>query len=367
MEKIKVKEIVDVIESFAPPLLQESYDNSGLIIGSPETEVKGILLCLDSTEKVIDEAISLGFNLIIAHHPIIFSGLKKLNGKNYVERAVIKAIQHHICIYAAHTNLDNIIGGVNSKIAEKIGLVHTKILCNKSDFLKKLVTYCPIDHAEKLRESLFRAGAGNISNYDSCSFNSEGIGTFRGNAQSNPFRGVKNNLHEEKEIRIETIFNAYNQQKIIKTLHDNHPYEEVAYDVYKLENAHPMIGSGLIGELEKPMSEVEFLRHLKEIMKIQVLKHTELLGKPIKRVALCGGAGSFLIKNAINSKSDIYISSDFKYHEFFDAEGKIVLADIGHFESEQYTFEIFHDLIKEKFTTFAIRFSLVKTNPVNYS
>ncbi|MFN6039647.1 MAG: Nif3-like dinuclear metal center hexameric protein [Bacteroidota bacterium] len=366
MEKVKVKNISDLIESIAPLQLQEHYDNSGLLVGSPETEVTGILLCLDSTEEVVDEAIRLGCNLIIAHHPIIFSGLKKINGKNYVERAVIKAIKNNICIYAAHTNLDNIIGGVNTKIAEKLGLINTRILKNKSDILKKLVTFCPVSKSEKLREALFKAGAGHIGNYDSCSFNLEGIGTFRANDLSNPFVGNKNQLHEEREIRIELIFNAFHQSKIINALIENHPYEEVAYDIYKIENNHPSIGSGIVGELEKPMSETDFFGQLKKIMKVPSIKHTTFLGKEIRKVAICGGSGSFLIKDSISSKSDVYITSDIKYHEFFDSEGEIIIADIGHFESEQFTLEIFYEVIKEKFNTFAIRFSDIKTNPVNY-
>ena len=366
MEKVKVKNISELIERIAPSQLQEHYDNSGLLVGSPETEVTGIILCLDSTEDVIEEAITLGYNLIIAHHPIIFNGIKKLNGKNYVERAVIKAIKNNICIYAAHTNLDNIIGGVNSKIAEKLGLINTRILKNKTEILKKLVTFCPISKAEKLREALFKTGAGHIGNYDSCSFNLNGIGTFRGNDSSNPFVGNKNKLHEEQETRIELIFNAYDQSKVINALIENHPYEEVAYDIYNIENNHPLIGSGIFGELEKPITETDFLARLKKIMNVPVIKHTKFLRKEIKRVALCGGSGSFLIKDSINSKSDIYITSDIKYHEFFDAEEKIIIADIGHFESEQFTLEIFYEVIKEKFNTFAIRFSEIKTNPVNY-
>ena len=366
MQRQTVGEIIHVLEQFAPSALQENYDNAGLIVGSLEDEVNGVLLCLDSTEPVIDEAIRHGCNLIIAHHPIIFKGIKKINGKNYVERAIIKAIKNNISIYAAHTNLDNVISGVNKKIADKIGLKKIEILRPKTGQLNKLIAFCPVTHAENLRKALFSAGAGTIGNYDSCSFNTEGIGTFRGNNHTNPFVGNKGELHKENEVRIEIVFPSYMERTVLNTLITHHPYEEVAYDIYPLQNNHSGIGSGLRGELDTSMNEIDFMMHLKRVMNIPVIKHTELTGRPVKNVALCGGSGSFLLKDAINYKSDIYISSDFKYHEFFDADKKILIADIGHFESEQYTSEIFYEVIKEKFPTFAIRFSEFKTNPVNY-
>lgn len=361
-----IRDIISEIEQFAPPSYQESYDNSGLLVGNKESKITGVLLSLDCTEEVIDEAIKLKCNLIVAHHPIIFGGLKRLTGANYVERTVIKAIQNNIAIYACHTNLDNVKHGVNAKIAEKLGLTNLKILSPKKQLLKKLVTYVPATHLEKVRESLFEAGAGNIGNYDNCSFNISGTGTFRGNENSNPFIGEKGKISFENETRIEVIFEAINESRILKNLLTNHPYEEVAFDVYPLENTYQNVGSGMTGEFEKALSETEFLNLLKKAFGLKILKHTPLLNKPIKKVAFCGGSGAFLIKNAINSGSDAYVSGDIKYHEFFDAESRILIADTGHFENEQFTPEIFYELIQKKFTIFATYLSKVNTNPVNY-
>jgi dinuclear metal center YbgI/SA1388 family protein len=361
-----LKTILAEIERFAPLAYQESYDNCGLLTGHKEQEVTGAILCLDCIEAVVDEAIQKNCNLIIAHHPIIFSGLKKLNGTNYIERTIIKAIQNNIAIYACHTNLDNVKLGVNKKIADKLGLINQQILSPKKSLLKKLVTFVPATHFEIVRDNLFNAGAGNIGNYDSCSFALEGTGSFRGNENSNPYIGVKGKLSLEKEIRLELIFEATNESRIISSLKQNHPYEEVAYDIYQLENIYQNIGSGMVGELKNPLPEIELLEQLKSIFNLKVIKHTALTNKNIKKVALCGGSGSFLLKNAINSQSDIYISSDFKYHEFFDAENKILVADIGHYESEQFTPEIFYEIISNKFPTFASYLTETNTNPVNY-
>jgi dinuclear metal center YbgI/SA1388 family protein len=363
---MNLKNIITEIEKFAPLAYQESYDNCGLLTGNKEQEISGAILCLDCTEAVVAEAIQKKCNLIIAHHPIIFDGLKKLNGNNYVERTIIKAIQNNIAIYACHTNLDNVKLGVNKKIANKLGLVNTQILAPKKSLLKKLVTFVPATHLALVQESLFNAGAGNIGNYDSCSFVLEGTGSFRGNENSNPFIGEKGKLSLEKETRLELIFETINESQIISALKQNHPYEEVAYDIYQLENTYQNIGSGMVGELETPVPEIEFLERLKSVFLLKLIKHTPLLNKSIKKVALCGGSGSFLLKNAINSKSDIYISSDFKYHEFFDAENHILIADIGHYESEQFTPEIFYEIISNKFPTFASYLTETNTNPVNY-
>ena len=361
-----LKTIITELERFAPLSYQESYDNCGLLTGHNELEVTGALLCLDCTEAIVDEAIQKKCNLIIAHHPIIFSGLKKINGNNYVERTIIKAIQNNIAIYACHTNLDNVKLGVNKKIADKLGLINQHILAPKKSLLKKLVTFVPATHLEKVRQDLFNAGAGNIGNYSQCSFINEGLGSFKPNEFSNPFSGTKGELSIENETRLEVIFETINENQIISALKQNHPYEEVAYDVYQLENNYQNIGSGMTGDLEKSMSEKDFLELLKSVFKLKFLKYTSFLNKSIKKVALCGGSGSFLLKNAINSKSDIYISSDFKYHEFFDAENKILIADIGHYETEQFTPEIFYEIISNKFPTFASYLTETNTNPVNY-
>ncbi len=363
---MKLKEITDCLEAFAPLAYQESYDNAGLICGNKNMEITSALICLDSTEAVINEAISKGCNLVIAHHPIVFKGLKKFNGSNYVERVIIKAIQNNIAIYAAHTNLDNVHDGVNAKIAEKLGLINCKTLSPQKGILKKLVTFCPIDKADEVRTALFAVGAGNIGNYDECSFNTEGVGTFRAGADTNPYVGEVGKQHIEKETRIETVYNINLESKVLKALFLSHPYEEVAYDLYTLDNVANKIGAGIVGDLVKETDEIEFLRFLKERMKAEGIRYTALRGKKIKRVAICGGSGSFLLENAVKNCADIFVTADFKYHQFFDAENRIIIADIGHYESEQYTMELFSDLLKENFNTFALHLSKINTNPINY-
>lgn len=363
---MQIKQITQYIESVAPLAFQESYDNAGLIIGQPDEEVSGVLIALDVTEEVLEEAISKKLNLIVCHHPVVFSGIKKLNGKNYIERCVAKAIKNDIAIYAAHTNLDSVFGGVNSKICEKLELQNCRILAPTPGFLKKLVTFVPTADAEKVRTAIFEAGAGHIGNYDSCSFNQTGNGTFRGNDQTNPYVGVKNRLHTEEEVRIETIFPHHIQAKVIQALLQAHPYEEVAYDIYPLDNEYLQAGIGMIGELAEAMDEVKFLEKLKAVFNCQVVKHTQLLGKPIRKVAVCGGSGSSYLKQAMAQQADIFISGDFKYHQFFDAEKQIIIADIGHYESEQFTKEVFYELLTKKFPRFAVHLSAINTNPVSY-
>ena len=360
-----IGEIIQHLETFAPPSLQESYDNAGLIVGESTAECTGIITCLDCSEAVIEEAMSKNCNLIVAHHPIIFRGLKKLNGKNYVERTIIKAIKNDIAIYAIHTNLDNVKKGVNKKIAEKIGLKNLEILQPKENILKKLITFAPIDKAEDLRNALFAAGAGQLGKYSECSFNSEGTGTFKPEEGADPFVGETGTRHEEKEMKIEVIFPAYLEQKIIRAMIQAHPYEEVAYDIISLENYFSEVGSGMIGNLEKPVDEKDFLQMIKTAFDLKVIRHTGLSGKKVQKVAICGGAGSFLIPLAVSNKADAYITSDIKYHEFFDAE-TMLLLDIGHYESEQFTIDLLYEILKDKFPNFALRKTEVNTNPVNY-
>ncbi|HEX8516166.1 MAG TPA: Nif3-like dinuclear metal center hexameric protein [Bacteroidia bacterium] len=362
---MRLKEITDHLESIAPLAYQENYDNSGLICGEQDMKVTGALICLDSTEAVIDEAIAAGCNLVIAHHPIVFTGLKKFNGKNYIERVIIKAIRNNIAIYACHTNLDNVHNGVNARIAEKLGMKNCRILAPHRDKLKRLITFCPEDKAEIIRKALFEAGAGEIGNYDECSFNSFGTGTFKAGKDADPYVGKKGERHHEKEIKIETILPSHLEFKILAALKKAHPYEEVAYDLLPLHNLHPLVGSGMVGEVDET-DELEFLKFIKSQMKAGSIKYTPLLGRKIKKVAVCGGSGSFLLGDAIRSGADIFITSDLKYHQFFDSEGQTVIADIGHYESEQFTTELFYDILKKKFSTFALHLSKINTNPINY-
>lgn len=361
-----VRDICNLIENYAPAAYQESYDNSGLLVGNPEMQVNGALLSLDITEAVIDDAIRKDVNMIVAHHPIVFKGLKRFTGSDYVQRTVIKAIQNNIALYAAHTNLDSVVGGVNSKICEKIGLENCSVLDTKSNLLKKLVTFVPQSHSDSVREALFSAGAGRIGNYDNCSFNVNGQGTFRAKEGARPFVGEIEKIHTEDESRIEIVFPSHIQSKIIKQLLAAHPYEEVAYDIYSLANAHPQVGIGCIGKLPKPMATKEFLKHLKNQFDLKVIRHTALCKKNIQTVAVCGGSGSFLLKKAIQAKADIFITGDIKYHEFFDTDNQIIMADIGHYESEHFTVEIFKRIFSENLTNFATYFTEVSTNPISY-
>ena len=361
-----IGEIIVELEKAAPLSFQEKYDNCGLLIGNKDEIISNILVCLDCTEYIIDEAISKKCNLIISHHPLIFNGIKKLTGDTYIEKTILKAIKNDIAIYAIHTNLDNVLlKGVNSKIAEKLNLSNLRILLPKSEKLAKLVTFAPIEFAEKIRQTLFETGAGHISNYSNCSFNTEGLGTFKGNDLSHPFVGKANELHLELETKIETIFPLYLKNEIISALLTIHPYEEVAYDIIKLENEWHSLGSGMVGELQMEMSQSEFLKFLKSNLNLEVIKFTSI-NKPINKIALCGGSGSFLLSKAIQAKADVFITSDFKYHEFFDAEGSIMICDVGHYESEQFTSELIIEIIRDKFANFAPILAETNTNPVNY-
>ena len=363
---MKASEIINFLEEWAPPSLQESYDNSGLIVGDRNAEVTGILVSLDCIESTVEEALSTGCNMVIAHHPIVFGGLKRFNGSNYVERTVIKAIKNDVLIYAIHTNLDNVQTGVNRMIGEKLGLKNLKILQPKKGLLKKVVTFCPIDHAEKVRSAMFEAGAGKIGEYDSCSFNLDGTGTFRGSENTNPHVGEPGKLHSESEVRVETIIPSHLQKAVLKAMQEAHPYEEVAYDIYPLENQWNEVGSGMIGELDSAMSASDFLGHIKSSMNVPALRHTEVLKDSIKKVAFCGGSGSFLINAAKGKGADVFITSDIKYHQFFDADGRIVLVDIGHYENEQFTCDLIAEKLKGNFPTFAVRLSETSTNPIKY-
>jgi dinuclear metal center YbgI/SA1388 family protein len=363
---MQIKDLIAAIEVFAAPELQEQYDNAGLITGNSSWECSGVLCCLDVTVEVVKEAEEKNCNLIVAHHPIIFSGLKRITGKTYVEQVIIEAIKKDIAIYAAHTNLDNVLLGVNGKIAELLGLKNIAILQPKQRVLRRLITFAPVDKAEEVRQAVFAAGAGHIGKYSECSFNSDGMGTFKAEPGADPYVGEIGKRQYEKETKIEIVYPAYLELQVVRALIDNHPYEEVAYDIFTMENVHYGIGSGMIGVLEQPISEPELLKKLKDIFHCQVIKHTVLRQKPVRKIAVCGGAGSFLTKKALQEGADFYITSDVKYHEFFDAEGKMVLADIGHYESEQFTIDLLHNLLAQKFPTFALLKTTVNTNPVRY-
>jgi len=361
-----IKEITDYLEKIAPINVQESYDNTGLLIGSPNNNINKTLITLDVTEEVINEAIKEKCELIIAHHPVIFKGLKKLTGSNLTERLVVKAIKSDIAIYAIHTNLDNVIGGVNSILAHKLGIKNTKILRPKSGGLNKVVTFCPSKYTEKVQQAMFNAGAGNIGNYDNCSYLGKGIGTFRAMEGSTPFVGKKNMIHNEEEYRIETIVPDFNLKNVIVAMIEAHPYEEPAYDLYSLNNTNSTIGSGLIGELESEIPIEQYLHTVKQTLGTKYIKHNALIKRPVKKVAICGGSGSFLIDKAAQNKADLFISADIKYHEYFECAGNMTIADAGHYETEHLVKELLYSLLKEKFPNFALQISEKNDNPISF-
>lgn len=352
---------------FAPLPLQEGYDNAGLQIGVTEAEVTGVLLCLDVTEAVIDEAIASECNLIVSHHPLIFHPLKRLTGRNYVESCAMKALANGIAIYSAHTNLDNAPGGVNFKIAEKLGLKNVRILAPKENSLLKLAVYVPVQHADSVRNALFAAGCGSIGGYDSCSYNITGEGTFRAGDGCSPYCGEVGSLHTEKEVRIETVLPAYIKSRAIKAMLAVHPYEEPAYDIYALQNEWAAAGTGIIGETEEPVEAKEFLHKVKETFHVERLMHT-VTGdnKMISKVALCGGAGSSFAGNAAAAGADIYITGEGHYHDMFNYDSRMIMAVIGHYESEQYTTELLAEILSARFPELKLRMSEKGTNPVYY-
>lgn len=346
--------------------MQESYDNCGWLIGEPDAEATGILITLDLTEEVLQEALRKGLNLVVCHHPILFKGLKKISGQSEVERCVRFALRHQLSVYAAHTNLDHLSGGVSFALAEKLGLKNVRVLRPMQGQLEKLVTYCPPAQAEKVRQAIFEAGAGHIGNYDQCSFNAEGYGTFRAGPGADPFVGKPGEAHQEPEIRIETVFPAHQRSAVLKALFKAHPYEEVAFDIYALQNANPNTGPGVIGQLINPIPATEFLEKVKSVTGAGCLRHTSLPEHEISTVALCGGAGSFLIEDAVKGGADAFVTADLKYHDFHDAAGRLLLVDSGHFETEQFARDILKLLLSEKFPNFAVLISNVNTNPVYY-
>ena len=362
---MKIKEIICALERFAPLPLQDGFDNSGLQIGLTDVEATGALLCLDVTESIIDEATDLGYNLIISHHPLIFKGLKSITGRDYIERCIIKAIKNNIVIYAAHTNLDNAYGGVNYKIAELIGLSDVQALLPKDNSLLKLCVYVPKEHAENVRVALFEAGCGHIGNYDSCSFNQIGEGSFRALDAANPFVGEVNTLHFEDEIKIDTVFPSYKKKEVLTALFSSHPYEEPAFDIISLQNTFSKIGSGVIGTLTNPIKDVDLLNSIKEKFNVNCLKYNRLENKTVCRIAICGGSGAFLLQQAINSQADVFITGEIKYHDYFGHDD-ILMAEIGHFESEQYTNNLLYSLIHDSFPVLPIKISSVNINPIKY-
>ncbi|WBL26296.1 Nif3-like dinuclear metal center hexameric protein [Zunongwangia sp. HGR-M22] len=361
-----IQDIIKEIEEFAPLNYAEDFDNVGLLVGDKNAEATGALVTLDTLEATVDEAIAKNCNLIVSFHPIIFSGLKKITGKNYVERVVLKAIKNDIAIYAIHTALDNQYKGVNDMICEKIGLVNRQILIPKKNSIKKLLTYVPKNDAENVRKALFEVGGGSIGNYDNCSYNVNGQGSFKANKNANPVIGKRGTIHYEEETQIGITFPAHLEGKVLNALFKSHPYEEVAYEIYTLENTNQHLGMGMVGELEEPQDEESFLNSIKSTFNTGCVRHSAFLEKPIKKVAVLGGSGAFAIENAKRAGADIYITADLKYHDFYKAEKNIILADIGHYESEQFTKNLLYSFLTKKFSNFALILAETNSNPIKY-
>ncbi|MEW7280098.1 Nif3-like dinuclear metal center hexameric protein [Aquimarina sp. 2201CG1-2-11] len=363
---MQIKEVINYLEEMAPKAYAEDFDNVGLLVGNTETTVTGVLVTLDTLENIVEEAIENNCNLIVSFHPIIFKGIKKFNGSTYVERVIMKAIKNDIAIFAIHTALDNAYNGVNDMICEQLALKNRKILIPQKGTIKKLETFAPTNTANQVLNALFEAGAGTIGNYSNCSFSSDGTGTFKASEDADPVIGNIGEIHQEKETQLQVTFPKHLEKNILDALLKQHPYEEVAYEITTLENKNQHIGMGMIGELETPMNELDFLKHLKKVFNVGCIRHSALLEKPIKKVAVLGGSGSFAIKNAIQAKADIFITADLKYHQFFEAEKKLILADIGHYESEQYTKNLIVRYLRKKISNFAIILSDKTTNPIQY-
>lgn len=363
---MKLKELCKYLDSEVPLSFQESYDNSGLQVGLPGGEISAALLTVDVTEEVIDEAIEKGCDIVVSHHPLIFSNLKRITGRNVTERIIYRALRNNIAIYSSHTNLDAVNNGVSWKMAEKLRLTGIKVLSPLQGRLLKLVTYIPEAYLDKVREAVFAAGAGVTGKYDQCGFTTHGTGSFRGNEESDPFVGEKGKLHFEKEVRFETVMYAHLKDHVIDAMIKVHPYEEVAYDVYTLTNSITGAGTGCIGYLENEMTEKDFLGYLSDVFGAGGIRYSKPSGRIIRKVALCGGAGITFLNEAISGKSDAFVTGDIKYHNYFDADKRILLVDIGHFESEKFSTEILYHLIIKKFPKFAVRFSETNTNPINY-
>ena len=361
-----LKEIVQFIENKFPLETQESYDNCGLTYGHLENKLNGILVCLDVTEEVVNEAIKKESNLIISHHPVIFRGVTKIDGSKMNLRVLEKCIQHNIALYALHTNLDNHLSGVNKKISNRIGIENPKILQPKNNTLVKLSVYIPFDNIEQVEDALFKQGAGSIGDYTDCSFKAKGVGTFRPIKNANPTIGEKEIKESVDEFKAEYLVRTRDLNNVLNAMWDSHPYEEVAHEIVPIMNVDSEIGSGMVGFLEEEMEEIEFLNKIKKSFNIKCIKHTALRGNKIKKIAVCGGSASFLLEQAIRKEADVFITSDFKYHEYFDAENKILILDIGHWESEQFTTNLIGRILNENFSNFGLHLTEVNTNPVNY-
>ncbi len=360
-----IKDVTDYLEQLAPLHYAEDFDNVGLLTGDYNDPVNGILVTLDCLENVVDEAIEKNCNLIVAFHPIIFKGLKHLRASDYVRKTVVKAIKNDIAIYAVHTAIDVANGGVSYLMASELGLKNITTLTPKKGLIKKLITYVPNDHIHDVKKALFNAGAGSLGNYDECSFSTSGTGTFKGNEKSEPVIGESGTRSTVNEQQLSITYLPHLESKILKALFTSHPYEQVAYEVSTLENTYQNIGMGAIGTLENTLNVDDFLKLLKAVYGSGAVRYSLSRKRNIKTVAVLGGSGAFAIQNAIRAGADAYVTADLKYHDFFQGEN-ILLCDVGHYESEQFTKNLLQEYLSKKFSSFAILCADARTNPVNY-
>ncbi len=364
---MQLRQIIHHLEALAPSVYQESYDNSGLQVGLPDAEISGILIALDFTEAVLEEAESRGCNLVVAHHPLLFKGLKRISDNTAIGRMVWKAIQKGIHLYAIHTNLDHMAHGVNRILAQKLGLENTRILIPQKDTLRKLQVYVPQKEAPQLLEALFNAGAGQVGEYSECSYQISGKGTFRPSENADPTIGKAGGAREEvTEIKVQVLVPKHRERPVLEAMFKAHPYEEVAYDLLDLANENPHQGIGMIGNLPEAETVPDFLKRIKDALHTGCIRYTEPATQAIRKVAVCGGSGAGFLGAALRAGADAYVTADFKYHEFFDAEGRILIADVGHWESEQYTTELLLTYLRKKLPNFAVHSAGSITYPVRY-
>ncbi|MCS7077691.1 MAG: Nif3-like dinuclear metal center hexameric protein [Bacteroidia bacterium] len=362
-----IQELIDFLQQIAPNNLKEDYDNVGLLIGSPKNEVKSVLTALELSDEVIDEAKKLNCNLIITHHPIIFRPFKKITSQSYNEHIVYRCVQEGLNVYAMHTNFDHVFKGTNYGLAQQFNLSTLKPLRKLQEYYKVLVTFVPTHQVARVRSALSQAGAGNIGNYSECSYNVQGYGTFRPNEHSKPFSGIKNQLSQEVEVRLEMRFPAYLEGQVVSALLQSHPYETPAYHIFADHSTQELYdGAGIIGDLPTSYTPKDFLKIVKQVLKTPFLRYTRTDKKKIQRIALCGGAGSFLIPDAIEQKADAFITSDITYHTFFDVPRSLMLIDGGHYETEQHVAQMIANYITQKFDTLIVNVSTISTNPVCY-
>ncbi|WP_371370673.1 Nif3-like dinuclear metal center hexameric protein [Sporomusa aerivorans] len=334
---VKCRDIIAEVEQLAPKHFAESWDNVGLLIGRPDQDIHKVLVTLDVDTAVVEEAIAVQADMIVAHHPLLFKGLTRIRTDSPQGNMLASLIKKDVAVYAAHTNLDSAPGGVNDVLARKLNLRNVVPLTTVyQEKLHKLVVFVPVSHVETVRAAMTAAGAGHIGNYSHCTFQTQGVGTFLPLAGTSPYIGEQNKLEYVEEYRLETIIPLSIRSQVVSAMLAAHPYEEVAYDDYLLQNTGPGSGLGRVGELSQPLTLADFINQIKSALCIQSLKAAGPTKTFIQKVAVCGGSGASLIKNAITAGADVLVTGDVKYHEAQEAiAAGLNIIDAGHFATEQ--------------------------------